>query len=107
VTTFLIAGPIVDKASERKAILNPGSQRVNHDKIGEYHTFSLIFPVPCEFIDSSLPQVAIIRPLTDKFAGAVAAVASLTADGLFTGQSRQYLATLQQLAYEADAVVRL
>jgi hypothetical protein len=38
---------------------------------------SLIFPVPCEFIDSSLPQVAIIRPLTDKFAGAVAAVARL------------------------------
>jgi len=68
---------------------------------------SLIFPVPCEFIDSSLPQVAIIRPLTDKFAGAVAAVASLTADGLFTGQSRQFLATLQQLAYEADAVARL
>jgi hypothetical protein len=68
---------------------------------------SLIFPVPCEFIDSSLPQVAIIRPLTDKFAGAVAAVASLTADGLFTGQSRQFLATLQQLAYEADAAVRL
>jgi hypothetical protein len=67
---------------------------------------SLIFPVPCEFIDSSLPKVAIIRPLTDKFAGAVAAVASLTADGLFTGQSRQFLATLQQLAYEADAASR-
>jgi hypothetical protein len=68
---------------------------------------SLIFPVPCEFIDPRLPQVAIIRPLTDKFAGAVAAVASLTADGLFTGQSKQFLATLQQLAYEADAAVRL
>jgi hypothetical protein len=68
---------------------------------------SLIFPVPCEFIDSRLPQVAIIRPLTDKFAGAVAAVASLTADGLFTGQSRQFLATLQQLAYEADAAFRV
>src|SRR3984957_4895603 len=67
---------------------------------------SLIFPVPCEFIDSSLPHVAIIRPLTDRFAGAVAAVASLTADGLFTGQSRQFLATLQQLAYEADAAFR-
>jgi hypothetical protein len=67
---------------------------------------SLIFPVPCEFIDSSLPQVAVIRPLTDRFAGAVAAVASLTADGLFTGQSRQFLATLQQLAYEADAAIR-
>src|ERR1700723_1266144 len=67
---------------------------------------SLIFPVPCEFIDSSLPHVAIIRPLTDRFAGAVAAVASLTADGLFTGQSRQFLATLQKLAYEADAAFR-
>src|SRR6202453_201995 len=68
---------------------------------------SLIFPVPCEFIDSSLPQVAVIRPLTDRFAGAVAAVASLTADGLFIGQSRQFLATLQQLAYEADSAIRL
>src|SRR6202522_3464893 len=68
---------------------------------------SLIFPVPCEFIDSRLPQVAVIRPLTDRFAGATAAVASLTADGLFTGQSRQFLATLQQLAYEADAAIRL
>jgi hypothetical protein len=68
---------------------------------------SLIFPVACEFIDSSLPKVAIIRPLTDKFAGATAAVASLTADGLFTGQSRQFLATLAQLAYEADAAIRL
>jgi hypothetical protein len=67
---------------------------------------SLIFPVPCEFIDSSLPQVAIIRPLTDKFAGATATVAALTADGLFTGQSRQFLATLAQLAYEADAATR-
>jgi hypothetical protein len=68
---------------------------------------SLIFPVACEFIDSNLPKVAIIRPLRDKFAGATAAVAALTADGLFTGQSRQFLATLAQLAYEADAAVRL
>jgi hypothetical protein len=68
---------------------------------------SLIFPVPCEFIDSSLPQVAVIRPLTDRFAGATASVAALTADGLFTGQSRQFLATLAQLAYEADAAIRL
>jgi hypothetical protein len=67
---------------------------------------SLIFPVPCEFIDPSLPHVSIIRPLTDKFAGAVAAVASLTADGLFIGQSKQFLGTLQQLAYEADAAFR-
>jgi hypothetical protein len=68
---------------------------------------SLIFPVPCEFISPNLPHVAIIRPLTDKFAGAVAAVANLTADGLFNGQSRQFLNTLQIMAFEADAAVRL
>ena len=68
---------------------------------------SLIFPVPCEFISPNLPHVAIIRPLTDKFAGAVAAVASLTADGLFTGQSKRFFSTLQGLAQEADAAVRL
>ena len=68
---------------------------------------SLIFPVPCEFISPNLPHVAIIRPLTDKFAGAVAAVASLTADGLFNGQSRQFLNTLQVMAQEADSAFRL
>jgi hypothetical protein len=67
---------------------------------------SLIFPVPCEFLSSDLPHVAIIRPLTDKFAGAVAAVASLTADGLFTGQSKLFLHTLQVMAEQADAAFR-
>ena len=68
---------------------------------------SLIFPVPCEFISSKLPHVAIIRPLTDKFGGAVATIASFTADGLFFGQSEKFLKTVQQLALEADAAVRL
>ena len=68
---------------------------------------SLIFPVPCEFISNKLPHVAVIRPLTDKFAGAVATIASFTADGLFVGQSKQFLNTLQIMALEADAAVRL
>jgi hypothetical protein len=68
---------------------------------------SLIFPVPCEFISPNLPHVAIIRPLTDKFAGAVATIASFTADGLFVGQSKQFLNTLQVMALEADAAFRL
>jgi hypothetical protein len=68
---------------------------------------SLIFPVPCEFIDANLPRCAVIRPLTDKFAGAVAAFASLTADGLFTGQSKEFFTTLQNMAKEADAAVRM
>jgi hypothetical protein len=68
---------------------------------------SLIFPVPCEFLDPNLPHVAIIRPLTDRFAGAVATIASFIADGLFTGQSKLFLTTLQSMAAEADAATRL
>jgi hypothetical protein len=67
---------------------------------------SLIFPVPCEFIDASLPNVSIIRPLTDKFAGAVATIASFTAGGLFVGQSSEFLDTLHSLAEAADRAVR-
>ncbi|MBV9770208.1 MAG: hypothetical protein JOZ32_11605 [Bryobacterales bacterium] len=67
---------------------------------------SLIFPVPCEFINSSLPAVSIIRPLTDNFGGAVAAVNSLVADGLFMGQSQQFLDTLIEMAVEADDAER-
>lgn len=68
---------------------------------------SLIFPVPCEFINPNLPKVAIIRPLTDRFGGAIAAVQALTADGLFTGQTPEFFRTLETLAIEADAAVRL
>jgi hypothetical protein len=67
---------------------------------------SLIFPVPCEFISAELPHVSIIRPLTDRFGGAVATIASFAADGLFTGQSNKFLDTLQSLAREADAAAR-
>lgn len=67
---------------------------------------SLIFPLPCEFISPNLPKVAIIRPLTDRFAGAVAAITSLTADGLFLGQSKAFLNLLNEMAIEADAAQR-
>jgi hypothetical protein len=67
---------------------------------------SLIFPVPVEF-KRNLPPVSIIRPLTDKFGGAVATIKSFTADGLFIGQSQQFLNLLQKMAVEADSAVRL
>jgi len=68
---------------------------------------SLIFPVPCEFIDASLPHVSVIRPLRDKFGGAVATIASFTADGLFIGQSEEFLDTLMEMATAADAAQRI
>ena len=67
---------------------------------------SLIFPLPCEFISPRLPHVSIIRPLSDQFGGAVATIASFTADGLFFGQSKKFLATVNALAAEADAAHR-
>ncbi|MGA2020527.1 MAG: hypothetical protein ABSH02_08060 [Candidatus Sulfotelmatobacter sp.] len=66
---------------------------------------SLIFPVPVEF-RPNLPHVSMIRPLTDKFAGAVAAVTGLTASGLFIGQSSEFFSTLNTLAEAADAAQR-
>jgi hypothetical protein len=67
---------------------------------------NLIFPVPCEFISPNLPHCAIIRPLTDKFAGARAAATFLTDMNLFAGQPKKFFSTLQQLADEADAAQR-
>jgi hypothetical protein len=67
---------------------------------------SLIFPVPCEFISPDLPHVSVIRPTDDKFAGAQAAAAALTADGLFIGQTPEFFKALKQLAEEADAATR-
>src|SRR6202042_242405 len=67
---------------------------------------SLIFPVPCEFIDPNLPHCAVIRPLRDKFGGAVATIASFTADGLFEGQTPEFFQVVNQLAHAADAARR-
>jgi hypothetical protein len=67
---------------------------------------SLIFPVPCEFISPNLPHCSVIRPSSDRFAGAAAAVAALTKDGLFFKQNPEFLKLLQQMAEEADAAQR-
>jgi hypothetical protein len=67
---------------------------------------SLIFPVPCEFISPNLPHVSVIRPTDDRFAGAQAAVAALTSDNLFLGQSKDFFKFVTQLAEEADAAFR-
>jgi hypothetical protein len=50
--------------------------------------------------------VSIIRPLDDRFGGAVATIASFTQDGLFVGQTKEFFQTVNQLAEEADAAKR-
>ena len=66
---------------------------------------SLIFPVPFEF-RPNLPNVSMIRPLSDQFGGAKAAAAGLTASGLFIGQSAEFFDTLNTMAEAADAAQR-
>jgi hypothetical protein len=66
---------------------------------------SLIFPVPVEF-RPNLPNVSMIRPITDRFAGAMAAVKGLTDSGLFIGQSQEFFSILNDLAEAADAAQR-
>ena len=66
---------------------------------------SLIFPVPTEF-KRNLPPVSMIRPLADRFGGAVATIKSFTQDGLFIGQSQQFFKTVHALAVAADSAAR-
>lgn len=67
---------------------------------------NLIFPVPCEFIHPKLPHCAVIRPITDKFGGAVAAANGLVGMNLFMGQPKKFFNTLMRMAHEADAARR-
>jgi hypothetical protein len=79
----------------------------NVDPGGPLFQTNLIFPVPCEFIRKNLPRCAVIRPLDDRFGGAVATVESFTEDGLFRGQSKEFMRTFMALAEEADAASRV
>jgi hypothetical protein len=66
---------------------------------------SLIFPVPCAFLNNSLPHCAIIRP-TDPAGIAAGVVQFLTDMNLFQGQSQEFFNTLNNLAAAADAAER-
>ena len=72
---------------------------------GEATQTNLILPEPCEFIPG-LPDCSVVRPTIDSLAGAQAAVAALTADGLFKGQSAGFFTKVKRLAKAADAAQR-
>jgi len=72
---------------------------------GEQFETDLVMPEPCPFLNRKFPRCSIVRP-TNTQGAAMRAAAALTADGLFIGQSPQFLALLQSLAEEADAARR-
>jgi hypothetical protein len=66
---------------------------------------NLIMPEPTVFLSRSFPVCSIIRP-TETRGAAAGAVASLKADGLFSGQSNAFFAELNELAAKADMAQR-
>jgi hypothetical protein len=71
---------------------------------------NLIMPEPTHFLDPEFGPVAIIRPTSTQFGGAVASVMSFAQDGLFldpkTGKNTKIVPLLLQLAEEADEAKR-
>jgi len=72
---------------------------------GEDFQTNLIMPEPTSFLSRSFPACSIIRPTATQGA-AMAALRALTADGLFLGQSQDFLRFMSQLAVEADEAQR-
>jgi hypothetical protein len=72
---------------------------------GEDFQTNLIMPEPTVFLSRQFPSCSIIRP-TETAGAAMGAVNALTADGLFIGQSPDFMQLLQDLAADADAARR-
>ena len=66
---------------------------------------NLIMPEPTVFLNPQFPAVSIIRP-TETVGAAMGAVKGLTRDGLFIGQSKEFIDFIEELATEADAAQR-
>lgn len=65
-----------------------------------------ILPEPCNFIQKNLPRCSVIRPTSAHLGGAVATVKAFVADGMFIGQSDEFIELSMRLAIAADSVVR-
>jgi hypothetical protein len=97
-----------DKAGNAPPLTDPTNGLVFPDlnaSGSELTQTNLIMPEPTKFLDRKFPIVSIIRP-TETRGAAMAAVRSLTADGLFIGQSREFFAVLTGLAKAADQARR-
>ncbi len=101
-----------DKAGNAPALTDPTNGLVfpnlNASPFGgEDFQTNLIMPEPTVFLSRKFPAVSIIRPTQIAGSGgAVATVKAWTADGLFIGQSQEFLALINKLAVQADAARR-
>ena len=76
-----------------------------NDVVDELIAANLIMPEPCPFLNRSFPVCSIVRPTETKGA-AMGAVKAFTADGLFIGQTGEFMQLLNDLATDADQAQR-
>jgi hypothetical protein len=66
----------------------------------------LNFPIPPDGFSELLTDCAALLPLETRFGGAVNTVNHFSQNGLFVGQSPEFLRTLSEMAEEADRALR-
>src|SRR5262252_1351866 len=76
-----------------------------NDAVDELLEANLIMPEPCPFLNRSFPVCSIVRP-TETEGAAMGALKALTADGLFIGQTGEFMQLLNDLATAADQAQR-
>ncbi len=96
----ILPAPLVDPKDPTVIFPN-----LNVSPGGELFQSNLIMPEPCSFLSRRLPRCSIIRPVETRGA-AMGAVKTLSADGLFIGQSKEFFDTLRDLAEDADEAKR-
>ena len=78
---------------------------LTNPKVGPNLQANLIMPEPTAFLNRNFPVCSIIRPTATANA-AMGAVEALTRDGLFIGQSPDFMNLITDLATQADAAAR-
>jgi ferritin-like protein len=96
-----------DKAGNAPPLTDPTNGLTFPDlsDAGELLQSNLIMSEPCPFLNDNFPVCSIIRP-TQTEGAAAGALAYLTAQGLFRGQSREFFAYMRDLAEDADHATR-
>jgi hypothetical protein len=89
-------------ANQHNAQLSAADQKAG----SQMFQTNLIQPEPCQFLRPDLPPCSVIRPTLSATGGPIATVQSFIADGLFIGQSPQFLQQLMELAAEAESAHR-
>jgi hypothetical protein len=95
-----------DKAGNALPVTSDGVTFMDlHASTDELLQANLIMPEPTFFLNQGFPKCSIIRPTQTKRA-AMGAAKALAADGLFIGQSKDFIQLLLDLAADADRAKR-